>query len=88
MPAFDGTGPRGQGPMSGRGEGYCVMVIPAPETREQPHGYAGLEGRPVRMEQQTNPRGHWSRRTLHRCPLVSRRHAPWGRRRGRWGRWE
>jgi hypothetical protein len=23
MPGFDGTGPRGMGPMSGRGMGYC-----------------------------------------------------------------
>ena len=25
MPAFDGTGPRGQGPMTGRGLGRCVL---------------------------------------------------------------
>jgi hypothetical protein len=24
MPAFDGTGPLGQGPMTGRGRGYCM----------------------------------------------------------------
>jgi hypothetical protein len=24
MPGFDGTGPRGKGPMIGRGEGYCA----------------------------------------------------------------
>lgn len=24
MPAFDGTGPRGMGPMTGRGLGYCA----------------------------------------------------------------
>ena len=24
MPAYDGTGPRGQGPMTGRGMGYCA----------------------------------------------------------------
>ena len=24
MPGFDGTGPMGQGPMTGRGFGYCV----------------------------------------------------------------
>ena len=24
MPRFDGTGPRGRGPLSGRGWGYCV----------------------------------------------------------------
>lgn len=25
MPAFDGTGPRGQGSMTGRGRGYCLQ---------------------------------------------------------------
>lgn len=25
MPGFDGTGPRGQGPMTGRGLGRCVL---------------------------------------------------------------
>lgn len=25
MPAFDGTGPRGQGPLTGRGLGNCVV---------------------------------------------------------------
>jgi len=25
MPGFDGTGPRGQGPMTGGGRGYCIM---------------------------------------------------------------
>jgi len=24
MPGFDGTGPRGMGPMTGRGAGYCT----------------------------------------------------------------
>lgn len=28
MPGFDGTGPLGQGPMTGRGMGYCVLEIP------------------------------------------------------------
>lgn len=27
MPGFDGTGPLGRGPMTGRGRGYCVMPI-------------------------------------------------------------
>ena len=27
MPRFDGTGPRGTGPMTGRGLGYCVVPI-------------------------------------------------------------
>jgi hypothetical protein len=27
MPGFDGTGPRGSGPMTGRGMGYCVVPV-------------------------------------------------------------
>ena len=27
MPGFDGTGPRGQGPMTGGGQGYCVAGL-------------------------------------------------------------
>jgi hypothetical protein len=48
MPRFDGTGPRGQGPMTGRGEGYCAVKIP--ESGEAPYGYAGLRGTPVRLQ--------------------------------------
>jgi len=33
MPGFDGTGPRGQGAMTGGGRGYCVM--PVDEARRQ-----------------------------------------------------
>jgi hypothetical protein len=47
MPRFDGTGPQGLGPMTGRGEGYCALVIP--ETRQAPYGYAGEQGTPVRL---------------------------------------
>jgi len=28
MPNLDGTGPRGMGPMTGRGMGYCAQPIP------------------------------------------------------------
>jgi len=31
MPGFDGTGPAGQGPMTGGGRGYCVRPIQTPE---------------------------------------------------------
>jgi hypothetical protein len=27
MPGFDGTGPMGMGPMTGRGQGYCILEI-------------------------------------------------------------
>jgi hypothetical protein len=28
MPGHDGTGPLGEGPMTGKGRGYCVMELP------------------------------------------------------------
>lgn len=28
MPGFDGTGPRGLGPMTGDGRGFCVVRLP------------------------------------------------------------
>jgi Family of unknown function (DUF5320) len=31
MPKFDGLGPNGKGPMTGRGSGYCVIPINTPE---------------------------------------------------------
>lgn len=34
MPGFDGTGPRGQGPMTGGGRGYCA--IPVNNVEKQP----------------------------------------------------
>jgi hypothetical protein len=30
MPRFDGTGPMGQGPMTGRGMGYCAVPLSQP----------------------------------------------------------
>jgi|WetSurMetagenome_2_1015567.scaffolds.fasta_scaffold576618_2 hypothetical protein len=27
MPKFDGSGPSGKGPMTGRGSGYCVIQL-------------------------------------------------------------
>jgi hypothetical protein len=32
MPGFDGTGPRGMGPMTGGGMGYCVVPLNIQET--------------------------------------------------------
>jgi hypothetical protein len=44
MPGFDGTGPLGLGPMTGRGMGYCVMPLPRPGSGGIQYGYAGIEG--------------------------------------------
>jgi len=93
MPAFDGTGPRGLGPMTGRGEGYCAMVLPSPGTGRVPYGYAGLAGAPVGYPYGTLPsRPGGTARPL--APFSLRRPVPavatrlgrgLGRRRG-WGR--
>jgi len=95
MPAFDGTGPRGLGPMTGRGEGYCAMVLPSPGAGRTPYGYAGLAGTAV----QGSPSGLRPGMAYpYRMPSVlARPLAPfsgmrlgrrWGRRRGRGGgRW-
>jgi hypothetical protein len=49
MPRFDGTGPRGEGMFTGRGEGYCALRLPEPGSGRPAVGYAGIEGRPIRL---------------------------------------
>ena len=49
MPAFDGTGPKGQGPLSGRGEGYCAIRLPSPRSGQISYGYAGRAQVPVHL---------------------------------------
>jgi hypothetical protein len=56
MPRFDGTGPGGEGPLTGRGEGYCAVPLGGPGA--PPYGVAGLEGRPVSS---TVPARRWYR---------------------------
>ena len=46
MPGFDGTGPLGQGPMTGRGQGFCVLTT-SKENPGQVKGFAGLQNVPV-----------------------------------------
>lgn len=45
MPQFDGTGPRGEGMFTGRGEGYCALRLPETNSAELTVGYAGIQGR-------------------------------------------
>lgn len=47
MPGYDGTGPQGQGPMTGNGGGYCIVEIPD-DPLVPPHGFAGVCGAPAR----------------------------------------
>ena len=57
MPRFDGTGPQGAGPMTGRGEGYCVMELPEPGRTAR--GVAGLQGTPVARAAGRLPLSGW-----------------------------
>lgn len=48
MPGYDGTGPKGQGPMTGRGSGYCLLKIPrSPD--EPKTGFIGLSGKLISL---------------------------------------
>jgi len=46
MPGFDGTGPLSKGPMTGRGQGFCVLTK-SKENPGQLEGLAGLHGSPI-----------------------------------------
>lgn len=46
MPGYDGTGPRGRGPMTGRGEGYCVVEM-SDDAVQPEAGLGGQAGAPV-----------------------------------------
>jgi len=79
MPGFDGTGPQGQGPLTGRGEGYCAVRLP--DGPEQPaYGYAGLQGTPVQMGTLARPT-FGARLARRLCPTAWSRRA-FGRGRG------
>jgi hypothetical protein len=43
MPGFDGTGPSGQGPLTGQGRGFCILKN-SEEKPRQLQCYAGLQG--------------------------------------------
>lgn len=47
MPGFDGTGPRGMGPMTGRGRGYCAVPLSA---RVEDLDYLKEQARAMRRE--------------------------------------
>ena len=46
MPGFDGTGPQGRGPMTGRGMGFCVLQE-SKNKSGQFEGLAGIQGAPI-----------------------------------------
>lgn len=49
MPGFDGTGPRGKGPMTGQARGYCVLRE-SNDPSNHVQGFAGVQGIPVDVE--------------------------------------
>ena len=83
MPRLDGTGPQGQGPMTGRGEGYCAVQLPEPG--KPGYGYAGLQGAPVRLEAPT-ARPAFSARFSRPSPLAMARGRAFRSGRGRGAR--
>jgi hypothetical protein len=60
MPGFDGTGPRGQGPMTGGGQGYCMT--PKHNFQSRPWGFRGFgRGWKNRYFAKGIPGGFWGR---------------------------
>ncbi len=57
MPGFDGTGPRGLGPMTGGGRGYCMLKVSSCVS-DFVRGFTGLPGKPFFTGRSaTMPRG-------------------------------
>ena len=46
MPGLDGTGPLGQGPMTGRGQGFCALTV-SKDNPGEVKGFVGLQSVPV-----------------------------------------
>ncbi|SKC81087.1 DUF5320 domain-containing protein [Maledivibacter halophilus] len=58
MPKFDGTGPKGEGPMTGHGRGYCVVPledVESPMIRKQLDSDSSLEDdKKITSDKETN----------------------------------
>ena len=52
MPGFDGTGPLGQGPLTGGGRGFCI--IPMESNKKIHYEFAGIQGTPVSLKNRGN----------------------------------
>jgi hypothetical protein len=78
MPRFDGTGPRGTGPLTGRGMGYCAIPFSgAPVTGYTPPSYRSV---PVQRYRYPYPRFFFGVRRGRGMGIRGGR----GHRRGRW----
>jgi len=49
LPGFDGTGPLGQGPLTGRGMGFCVVKLPDEEHLPFGQGPVGRDAQQTRI---------------------------------------
>ena len=77
MPGFDGTGPRGQGHLSGRGMGYCVVEVSKLASSPGPSVAPAVPYRALIAHPRPVVR-YWLRGACR---------SRFGRRRGRRGRW-
>jgi len=57
MPGFDGTGPLGQGLLTGGGRGYCAVKMES--NKKVLYGFAGIQGTPVSLANQFIPIYSW-----------------------------
>lgn len=62
MPGFDGTGPRGEGPMTGGGGGYCAVA--APVTARSAGRFSGRGGRGRRNQYYSTDLTGWQRAAM------------------------
>ncbi len=65
MPGFNGTGPRGIGPMTGRGMGYCVIPL---STQDQELDFLKNRAQALRQEL-----GHVETRLRHAESKVGKK---------------
>ncbi|MBE3588911.1 MAG: DUF5320 domain-containing protein [Thermoanaerobacteraceae bacterium] len=59
MPGFDGSGPRGAGPMTGQGQGYCIVPL--------------TPGAPRPVAAKPGPGGRWGRNACRKVTGGLRR---------------
>jgi len=68
MPGFNGTGPRGEGPMTGGGRGYCA--VPASEIAQSAGRFSGRGGRGCRNQYYATGFTGWQRAAIEYPAFV------------------
>lgn len=66
MPGFDGTGPQGQGSLTGGGRGFCAM--PLSYNPGVPYGISGMQNNPVNVSYSYPPNYGGSYGPLYQYP--------------------